>query len=104
MTSPVTFVNCFDVPFGEDQEFLRLWRQVNAYAQSKPGYLSHALHRALGRDTRNPYINVAQWASAEQFRAATDDRFRAMIAAPEWQRFPALPALYEVVDERGAGN
>lgn len=98
----VTFINVFQVPPGKDEEFLGLWRQTNDYAQTKPGYLGHALHRALdgalGGTSAARYVNVARWASAEQFAAANDDHFRELVGQPGWRQFSFAPGLYEVVD------
>lgn len=101
MTSVVTFINLFEVPVGEDEQFLVHWRQVNDYAQGKDGYLGHKLHRAVSTATRYRYVNVAQWASHEQFLAAADDGFRALVSAAGWSRFASTPGLYEVVEGRG---
>lgn len=98
----VTFINVFDVPPGTDEEFLGLWRQTNDYAQTKPGYLGHALHRALDQTSAAGYVNVARWASAEQFRAANDEHFRELIGQPGWRQFSFAPGLYEVVDTAAA--
>ncbi len=99
----ITLVNCFDVPAGREQEFFGLWQQVNTYMRSKPGYLSHTLHRALAADATFRFINVARWASREDFDAAHDEGFRALITKPAWRAFPSHPALYEVVHEARAG-
>jgi len=38
----VTLINCFEIPAGQEDDFFRLWQQVNAYMQTKPGYIGHA--------------------------------------------------------------
>jgi heme-degrading monooxygenase HmoA len=93
----VTLINCFEVPAGREDEFFGLWKQVNAYMQTKPGYLEHKLHRALLPDAPFRFVNVARWESAEHFRAAHDEGFRALVGRPEWAAFPAHPVLFEVV-------
>ena len=60
---PVTLINCFNIPAGREDEFFALWRQVNAYMRTKPGYLGHKLHRALAPDAPFRFVDVAQWAS-----------------------------------------
>jgi len=95
----VTLVNCFDIPAGREDEFFRLWREVNAYMCAQPGYLGHQLHRALTADASFRFVNVARWASAEHFRVAHDERFRALVSQPGWAAFRSHPGLYEVVHE-----
>jgi len=100
----VTFVNCFEIPVGREDEFFGLWQQVNAYMRAKPGYLGHALHRALTPDAAFRFVNAAQWASAEHFQAAHDEGFRALVTQPGWAPFRFRPALYEAVHRAQAGT
>ena len=97
--APITLINSFEVPAGREDEFLSLWKQVNDYMRAKPGYLSHKLHRSLAPDAAYRFVNVAQWASLEQFRAAHDEGFRALVSQPHWAPFRSSPAIYEVVHE-----
>jgi heme-degrading monooxygenase HmoA len=92
----VTLVNCFEVPAGREDEFLRLWQQVNNYMRRKQGYLSHKLHRSLSLEARYRFVNIAQWASIGDFNAAHDEGFRALVQKPAWAEFTSTPALYEV--------
>lgn len=95
----VTLINGFKVPVGREEQFFLLWQQVNNYMKTKRGYLGHRLHRALAPNAPNRFINVAQWASEEQFQAAHDEGFRALVSQPAWVDFPPSPFLYEVIDE-----
>ena len=97
----VVFINCFDVPSGREEAFMALWKQIDDYMRAKPGFQWRRLHRALSDDTRLRYINVAGWASAQEFEAAHDDKFREMEAQSGWAEFPAFPALYTVEDQSG---
>ena len=92
----IQFFNCFEVPAGQEDVFLRLWAEVNAYMAAKPGYVSHQLHRSVDPSARFRFINHAQWDSAESWRTAHDDGFRALVTRPEWQPFTSTPALYDV--------
>jgi heme oxygenase (mycobilin-producing) len=98
----ITLVNCFEVPAGREDEFFRLWQQVNTYMRRKRGYLEHKLHRSLQADAQFRFINVARWASQADFDAAHDDGFRALVTQDAWAPFRSRPALYEVVDEAQA--
>lgn len=93
----VPFVNCFEIPPGQEETFLALWQKVNAYMAAKPGYVSHRLHRSLAPDARFRFVNYAEWESAEQWRAAHDEGFRELVSGPEWSDFSSTHALYEVV-------
>lgn len=95
----VILVNCFEVPAGRENEFFSLWQQVNHYMRTKKGYLGHRLHRSLAADARFRFVNVARWASEEDFNAAHDAGFRNLVGQPAWAAFRSTPALYEVVHE-----
>ncbi len=95
----VTLVNCFQVPAGREDEFFSLWRQVNDHMRQKKGYLGHKLHRSLAPDAQFRFVNVARWESLEDFNAAHDEGFRALVSQPAWAAFRSSPALYEVVHE-----
>jgi heme-degrading monooxygenase HmoA len=96
---PVTFINCFEVPAGREEEFFGLWRDVNQYMRQKPGYLSHRLHRSIQPGSRFGFVNVVQWQSPETWEAAHDDGFRALVEQPAWKDFPPSGALFEVANE-----
>jgi heme-degrading monooxygenase HmoA len=93
----VTFINLFEVPAGQEDEFLGQWREVNTYMRTKPGYVGHDLHRSLLPGARYRFVNTAVWASAEACRDAHDDGFRTLVAGERWRAFPSTPAIYEVV-------
>ena len=91
----VILINPFDLPEGiDDEQFLRGWERAADYLRQQPGFHSSRLHRALAPDARFRFINVAEWASPQDFQAAvSSEEFReiARDAAPN------SPALYEVV-------
>lgn len=101
----VRFVNCFEIPAGREEEFFLLWQEVNTYLGAKPGYLGHRLHRSLTADARFRYVNYVnyvEWESAEHWRRAHDEGFRALVSRTEWTPFASTPALYDVVHEGGS--
>ena len=91
----VILINPFEVPEGtDDEEFLRGWQRAADYMRQQPGFLSSRLHRALAPDARFRFINVAEWASPQDFQAAvTTEQFREIARGAG----PGSPALYEVV-------
>jgi heme oxygenase (mycobilin-producing) len=94
---PVILINAFEVPQGQDEQFLAGWERSREVLRAQPGYLSTRLHRSLAPEADFRYVNVARWESAAAFRAATArPEFRAQ--TPPY-RFHA--ALYEVVREDG---
>jgi heme-degrading monooxygenase HmoA len=98
----VRFINCFEVPEGRDEEFLALWQEVNAHMATRPGYVGHRLHRSLSTEARFRFVNYAEWASPEHWRAAHDEEFRRLVGQPAWRTFTTTPALYEIVHEGAA--
>ena len=95
----ITLINSFEVAAGREDQFLQLWKQVNAYMREKPGYLGHKLHRAITLDASFRFVNVARWASMEHFQGAHDAGFRELVGKPEWSAFPPHPFLSEGVHE-----
>ena len=92
----VVLINSFEVPAGREAEFTAAWRATAEFMAKQPGYLSTRLHRALAGDARYRFVNVAEWASQEDCRAAvTDPGFREV--ASGLAGFPGQPAFYEVV-------
>ena len=93
----VTLINPFAVPEGiTDDAFLRGWERAADYMRQQPGFVSSRLHRALSPDAPFRFINLAEWASADDFRAAVSSGEFAEIA----KGAPAgAPSLYEIVRE-----
>jgi len=91
----VVLINPFEVPEGtDDEEFLRGWQRAADYMRQQPGFHSSRLHRALAPDARFRFINVAEWASPQDFQSAvTSEEFREIAK----DAGPGSPALYEVV-------
>jgi heme-degrading monooxygenase HmoA len=87
----ITLVNCFEVPAGREDEFFAMWKQVNTYMRQKPGYLEHKLHRSLAPDAPFRFINIARWASQEDFDAAHDEGFRGSRDSARLGRVPFPP-------------
>jgi heme-degrading monooxygenase HmoA len=98
----IRFINLFTVPAGRDEQFLELWKRVNAYMAAKPGYLNHRLHRAVSDDAAYRFVNYVEWESAQAWADAHDDGFRERVADPGWAEFTTTPALFEIVHEGSA--
>jgi hypothetical protein len=73
--------NLFEVPAGADEGSSEPGRRPGSAWLSQDGYRSTALHRSLGSDAESWFVNMAEWASAAAFQAATshpDDHGRDM--------------------------
>jgi heme-degrading monooxygenase HmoA len=98
----VTLMNGFVVPPDRDEEFHAMWSQTAKYFIARPGFLSLRLHRAVSADAPHRWVNVANWASEADYRAAhATDEFRRLVTQEGWQEFPSSPVLYEVVTAVG---
>jgi heme-degrading monooxygenase HmoA len=95
----VTFVNCFEVPAGRENDFFARWQDVNAVMRTRSGYLDHHLYRSLAPDARFRFVNIARWTSPAALGAAHDDEFRALVSGPYWQEIGSTPAVYEEVHQ-----
>jgi len=77
-----------------DEGFRELWAETSCYFRASPVRVAAA---APG-DARYRFVNVAQWASAAQYRAPhLSEEFRNLVSREAWREFPSTPVLYEVV-------
>ncbi len=97
MTSqPVVLINAFEVPAGEEENFIRGWEAARDYLQTQPGFLDTALHEALSPDADFRFVNVARWESPRHFQAAIQSPgFRQ--ASQGLSSYRPHAALYDVV-------
>jgi heme-degrading monooxygenase HmoA len=68
---PVVLINLFEVPAAADEGFIGAWEAARDFLAAQDGYRSTALHRSLGPDAEFRFVNLAEWASAAAFQAAT---------------------------------
>jgi heme-degrading monooxygenase HmoA len=98
----VTLMNGFVVPPDRDDAFKSMWDATSKYFIARPGFMSLRLHRAVSADAAHRWVNVANWASEVDYRAAhSTDEFRRLVTAGGWQEFPSSPTLDEVVTAVG---
>jgi heme oxygenase (mycobilin-producing) len=94
---PVTLINPFEVPAGEEERFLKAWHEIDQHLRRAPGFLSTRLHESLDPQAKFRFINIAQWESPQHFQAAiSTEAFRQFFVA---MPFTAYPALYQVIVE-----
>lgn len=95
----VILVNVFTMDAADEQSFLDAWTADASIMQRQPGYVSTALHRAIGESPT--YLNYATWESTAHFKAAfSNPEFRASLGS-----YPASvvasPHLFQTVDVPG---
>lgn len=89
----VTLINIFEVPAGDESEFIAAWEKTRDYLVTLPGHLNTALHQSL-HDAEFRFVNIAHWESEEAFNAAIgSEGFRTSAVGLHW---PMHPALYQV--------
>jgi heme oxygenase (mycobilin-producing) len=70
MTAAVVLINSFEVPAADADAFIAAWERTRDFLQTQPGYIDTSLYQALASDAEFQFVNVAHWASAEEFTAA----------------------------------
>ncbi len=94
---PVILINPFEVPTGQEEEFLQAWREAADYLRHAPGFVSTRLHQSLDPQAKFRFVNVAEWESPQHFQAALSSEAFQQISRK--MHFTASPALYRVVAE-----
>lgn len=90
----VTLINIFEVPVGDEDEFIAAWEKARDYLTTFPAHIETALHQSL-HDGRFRFVNIAQWTSEEEFIAAVGSQgFQQSVSGLHW---PSHPGLYQVV-------
>jgi heme-degrading monooxygenase HmoA len=90
----VTLINIFEVPAGDEDEFIAAWEKTRDYLKTFPAHIETALHQSL-HDTQFRFVNIAHWTSEDEFNAAVGSQeFREAVSDLRW---PSHPALYQVV-------
>ena len=95
--STVVLINPFEVPAGQEEEFLTRWREAAEHLRHAPGFVSTRLHESLDPQAKLRFFNVAEWESPQHFQAAL--RSEAFQQISRKMTFAASPALYRVVAE-----
>jgi heme-degrading monooxygenase HmoA len=90
----ITLINIFEVPAGDEAEFIAAWEKSRDYLKTFPAHIETALHQSL-HDGRFRFVNIAHWRSEAEFNAAVSSKGFQQAASE--LRWPMHPALYEVV-------
>ena len=96
MTEAVVLINSFEVPAADAEKFIAAWEKTRDYLETQTGYIDTALHQAVASDAEFQFVNVAHWATAEDFTVAI--RSPGMReAADGLAGYRPHPALYRAV-------
>jgi heme-degrading monooxygenase HmoA len=93
--SHVVLINPFAVPEDQDEAFLAEWEVAKAFMERQPGYIATRLHRSLVPTARFRFINMAEWATVEDFQAALNHP--EFIQLRDATPFAHFPAVYDVI-------
>jgi heme-degrading monooxygenase HmoA len=93
----IVLINPFEVPAGQEEEFLKHWHAAAAHLRSAAGFVSTRLHESLDPQAKSRFINVAEWESPQHFQAAM--RTEAFQEIARMMPFASSPALYRVIVE-----
>jgi heme-degrading monooxygenase HmoA len=96
MTEAVVLINSFEVPAEDADAFIAAWEKTRDFLQTQPGYIDTSLHQALAPGAEFQFVNVARWASAEDFSAAIGSPGMREAAAG-LSGYRPHPALYRAV-------
>ena len=95
-----TFINVFEIDAEAIDTFTERWADRSRHMHAAEGFLGATLYRATTDDARFQMVNVAQWASADAFQAATaDPTYRSeldQLFADLEGRLRTNPARYQV--------
>jgi heme-degrading monooxygenase HmoA len=90
-----TLIDPIEVPATEDESFLEAWKRVQEFLREQDGNLSSILYQSLSPDADFRFVNLSEWRSPNEVRAATGQLSEHEMTVPH----PSHPALYEVVRE-----
>lgn len=92
----VTLINVFEVPEGKLDASIEYWKLSRDFLQTQPGYVSTKLHQSIAPDAKYMLVNVAEWESAEAFKAASGNMMKTSGIAPV-EGLAFTPGLYTVI-------
>ena len=97
----VTLINIFEVPAGDEDEFIAAWEKTRDYLMKSPAHIETALHQSL-HDTRFRFVNIAHWTSEDEFNAAVSSQgFQEAASDLRWPFLPPCTGSSgQVSDER----
>ena len=97
----VVLINPFEVPADKLDESIAFWEICRDFLKTQPGYISTRLHQSLKDDAMFELVNVAVWASPQDFMAASQNmqQFLKEQGVRPVEGLKANPALYKLIRE-----
>ena len=93
--SKVIFINPFEVPTGQEDDYLFYLEQGYKHRKKQPGFISARLHRAVSPNSRFKFISVAEWQSAEHLQKALNSKEFKTLVSPKVKALPHYPGIYK---------
>lgn len=94
--SKVVLINVFEVAVAQEAEVMQTWIKSKEFLEKQSGYINTRLHKNMDSNGKFRFINVAEWASPQQFQSATKAMNESNVPKmPEGVRFS--PGLFKVV-------
>lgn len=97
----ITLINVIEVPAESIDQFIKDWTADKDFMIGQPGFIDGALHRSVQPDARFRFVNVARWASEDDWKAAivAGEKYRAARSIDRISGWTALgikgyPAIY----------
>lgn len=97
----VTLINAIDVPAESVDQFINDRQTDKEFMIRQPGFIDGMLYRSIRSDARFRFVNVARWASEDDWKAAIEAgmRYRAeqgIDRLSDWARLgiEVFPAIY----------
>jgi len=94
----VVLINPFEVPEGQEDEALQMWKRGADFLRQQPGFISTQLHKAITPNARFHLVNVAEWETAEHFQSAVNSAEFQRIIAGAMEAYPHYPGLYQAIE------
>jgi heme-degrading monooxygenase HmoA len=94
--SKVVLINVFEVEAEQEAKVMEVWLQSKDFLAKQPGYINTRLHKNIDATGKFRFINVAEWATARDFGAASKAMNESSVPKmPQGVRF--TPGLFTVV-------
>lgn len=95
----IILINPFNVPENKLEESIQFWEKARDFLSTQPGYVSTKLHSSIQENTEYQLINIAEWKTPVEFKAATT-KMRAYFKKNKIRPpvgLKATPALYSII-------
>lgn len=95
-TEKVILINTFEVQPGNEEQVLASWKKSREFLAAQPGFISTRLHHNIDAAGKYSFVNVAEWATAQDFQTATR-KMRATLGDTLPPGTQYTPGLYTII-------